>query len=327
MDYQKIFENIPHPFWVVKVVGDEFIFEKDNRYYQDLVGFSIEGKRVDESGFSDSGKATIVCNYREVVRRGQVYEYEELINVQGRDRWWLTRMSPEYNRDGKIDRLIGISTEITELKAIMKNMEQFIYIISHDMQTPIKSIAGLVGLLEDKYGASEIIEVIKESAQHANDQIAGLLVYSRALALNRDEFISLNINKIVDVLGQQLDCECVLDREDLLPCWGNKAAITTVFQNLIGNACKFNEQSPVIKIKSQDDGVWVKYTVADNGIGIDPEDFTKIFDPFERLNPEFDGTGLGLSLVRNVIQRHGGDIEVVSPNDLGGSTFLFWIKK
>lgn len=327
--YAMIFDEMPHPGWVVDVDGDSFVYNRSNKWHKAVTGLNdIKGLTIDDLGFQPDTAARLKARYRLCLESRQVVQYEEMVPTKNTTTWWLTRLSPVIE-DDRVVKVIGISTDITELKEAVSNLEQFVYIISHDMQSPISSINGLVGLLEEECGSNELMKMIKLSAKEAADQISGLLEYSRSGRLDPANFEVVNVAGIIDRVEMIVPCGSKLVRGEILPCTGNEKAIYTVFQNLISNACKFSTGSLVIEISSRPDGEYIVYEVSDNGIGIADKDKVKIFEPFRRLHSKrkYEGSGLGLAITKNIVNRHGGTIRVESPNHLGGSTFVVALKR
>ncbi|WP_431061659.1 PAS domain-containing sensor histidine kinase, partial [Methanobacterium sp.] len=229
---------------------------------------------------------------------------------------------------------------ILELGRSNKELEQFAYVASHDLQEPLRTIASFTQLLERRYkgqfdsDADEFMDYISEAAIRMKNQIQGLLEYSR-VATKVNEFKQVDTNKI---LNQTINSLNILIKEskakvtyDELPCvLGDAGQLQRVFQNLISNAIKFRKHEEQLKIhissiKDEKNNEYV-FNVSDNGIGIEEQYMERIFVIFQRLHTRdvYRGTGIGLSIVKRIIERHGGRIWVES--SLGkGSTFYFTI--
>ncbi len=224
-----------------------------------------------------------------------------------------------------------------ELKSSNADLEQFAYAASHDLQEPLRVVAGFVSLLEKRYReklddkAREFIDYAVDGTKRMQLLIKDLLAYSQ-VGTRRKTFeptncsVALeqaiyNLHKAVEESGAEVTY-------DLLPIVsGDSSQLTRLFQNLIGNAIKYHgKDKPEIHISAQRKGdEWV-FSVQDNGIGIESQYFEKIFDVFRRLHTreEYDGTGIGLAICKKIVERHGGKISVESAPGKG-STFYFTV--
>ncbi len=219
-----------------------------------------------------------------------------------------------------------------------KDLEQFAYVASHDLQEPLRAVAGFMGLLKKQYHgsisaeASEYIDYAVEGAVRMQTLIDGLLAFSR-VGRKGGAFSSFNMNEAVDgaLLNLQAavaESEASVTRGEMPVVNADLLQMTQLMQNLIGNSLKFRRQGrrPEIQIGSRRTDDVCTFSVHDNGIGIDPRYFDRIFLIFQRLHTrdEYQGTGIGLALCKKIVERHGGSIWVESlPNE--GSTFYFSI--
>ena len=232
------------------------------------------------------------------------------------------------------DKLIKL---IDELEVSNKELEQFAYVSSHDLQEPIRMVTSFTQLLEKRYkgqldaDADEYINFIIEGAHRMKYLIDDLLTFSR-LNTQAKEFENVNLemvlNNVLSNLSVSIKENNALINHDPLPTvMADKSQMMQVLQNLIVNAIKFHgPNQPEINISSQRKvNEWI-FSVSDNGIGIDPEYQKQIFEVFKRLHTrkEYPGSGIGLSISQKIINRHNGRIWVES--ELGkGSTFYFTI--
>lgn len=245
------------------------------------------------------------------------------------------------NLDEEIDaRTLELEKLIKELKRSNKELEVFAYVASHDLQEPLRTITSFTQLLERRYrgklddDADEFIEFIVDGANRMKQMILDLLEYSR-ITTKGQEFKPVNIENIINYALDSLNVlikenDAVIKFDNLPIVNGDKSQLVRVFQNLISNAIKFrkDDKSPEICISAKKEGNEYIFKVADNGIGIEEQYFDVIFTIFKRLHTreEYEGTGIGLSVTKRVIERHGGKIWVESqPNK--GTTFYFTIPK
>jgi signal transduction histidine kinase len=216
-----------------------------------------------------------------------------------------------------------------------KDLEQFAYVASHDLQEPLRAVAGFMGLLKEKYQnsltdeAREYIDLAIEGAGRMHALINDLLAYSRVGARSGG-FASFSMNKAVEAALVNLraavsESGASIECEDLPYVNADFSQATQLMQNLIGNAVKFRgPRAPLISIGARQREADVVFIVKDNGIGIDPKYFERIFLIFQRLHThsEYQGTGIGLAVCKKIVERHGGSIWVESkPGE--GATFCF----
>ncbi|NME71051.1 CHASE3 domain-containing protein [Flammeovirga aprica] len=220
-----------------------------------------------------------------------------------------------------------------------KELEQFTYITSHDLQEPINSLISFSDLLKDeKCKMSEIgqksIDVISESSYRMRDLIKELLEYSRIG--NKPNETEIDIETLISDL--KIDLQSLVDKKQAsityigkpLKIKGHKFDLIKLFQNLIVNALKYNKENtpPIVTINSEEQLDNYQFSVTDNGIGIEENHFDKIFKIFQRLHTRnmYSGTGIGLAHCQKVVELHNGKIWLTS--EVGeGSTFYFTIAK
>lgn len=237
-----------------------------------------------------------------------------------------------------VSRLIASSQEklTDELEDKNAELERFVYTVSHDLRTPLISIKGFVGLLQKDIATNDIrqirddIERIDQAADDMGELLEGLLELSRVgRIINPPELGSLDslvhraVEPVQDLIrerGITLDIE-----ENMPPCWGDQLRLMEVFQNLVENAIKFmgNQPAPRIEVRARLEDEFVLCSVKDNGIGIEPRYHERVFDLFERLDPSIEGSGIGMTLVKRIVEAHGGRIRIKSIGRNQGCTFYF----
>jgi signal transduction histidine kinase len=222
-----------------------------------------------------------------------------------------------------------------ELARSNADLERFAYVASHDLSEPLRTIGGFGGLLERRYGdrlddeGRMMLGHITGGAARLQALIDGLLSYARvSTAPRKVERIDLNekIQVVLTAIRPALNDRGAHVDVGLLPTIeGERAQIAQLLQNLILNAVKFtaDDVTPEVEISSRPvaDGRW-EIRIADNGIGIAPEQAERIFHMFQRGTADRSGTGIGLALCARIVERHGGAIHV-EPHDGGGSVFAF----
>ncbi len=237
------------------------------------------------------------------------------------------------------ERTIELENIATELSRSNHDLEQFAYVASHDLQEPLRMVASFTQLLEKRYSnklddkAHQYIQFAVDGAQRMQALINDLLVYSRVGTQAR-EFEVVDVNSILENVLKNLstiieNSNATIQIGEMPLIYAEKQQIGQVFQNLISNAIKFHGDSdPVVEISAtQVEEEWV-FRVKDNGIGIDQQFFDRIFVVFQRLHNRetYSGTGIGLAIVKKIVERHEGKIGIES--EIGqGSTFIFTIPK
>jgi two-component system sensor kinase FixL len=224
-----------------------------------------------------------------------------------------------------------------ELVVINKELNDFAYIVSHDLKAPLRGIGSLATWLASDYAdvlddtGKEQLQLLLDRAKKMESLIESVLKYSRVGRIREDREV-VDTNELVDSSVEMIAPpeNIQVSIEGKLP-WvdGERTRLEQVFQNLIGNAVKFIDK-PVgfVTISCADEGAMWRFAVKDNGPGIDSRYYDQIFQIFQTLSPPDDkgSTGIGLTLVKKIVEMHGGTIWVES--NLGeGSTFFFTLPK
>ncbi len=224
---------------------------------------------------------------------------------------------------------------IFELEAKNTELERFTYTVSHDLKSPLITIEGFLGMLEQdarKGNSNRLntdIQYIRDAAEIMKQLLDDLLELSRIGRLtNPPQIVSLD--KLVNeakslVAGQILEHGVHVEiKPNLPPIFGDRPRLLEVFQNLIDNAVKFMgaQSKPYVEIGAEIEDTFVVCYVKDNGIGIAPSYHDKVFGLFNRLDADSDGTGIGLALVKRIVEVHGGHVWIKSDRKNKGSTFF-----
>ncbi len=231
----------------------------------------------------------------------------------------------------------GLRLAAQDLSRSNKDLEQFAYVASHDLQEPLRAVGGFMGLLKNQYydklddQAREYIDFSVDGAERMQSLIEGLLTFSR-VGTRGGEFASVNLQDALDGALANLkalvaESNAVVESDPLPVVNADPLQMAQLFQNLVANAIKFHgSRPPKVHIGAQrKERAWEMH-VRDNGIGIEPQYFERIFMIFQRLHTrtQYKGTGIGLSVCKKIVERHGGKIWVESaPGE--GSTFYFTI--
>jgi PAS domain S-box-containing protein len=285
---------------------------------------------------------------RKISDKGFVKDEELLLKKRdGELLWGSVSAVAVYDEEGNIKYYDGVIEDITqrklaeekqarlfnELETANSELKDFAYIISHDLKAPLRAIGSLVDWLttdyEDKLDeeGKELLDLLNARVRRMNDLIESVLQYSRVGRI-REDLVDVNLNHVVrdvvDVIAPPQDIRIEVD-DELPTVTCEKTRMEQVFQNLVGNAVKYMDK-PEGEVRigfAPDDDFW-RFHVSDNGPGIDEKYFDKIFQIFQTLAPrdEVESTGIGLTLVKKIIEMYGGRIWVESEVGVG-STFFF----
>jgi signal transduction histidine kinase len=232
-----------------------------------------------------------------------------------------------------LEKLVAERT--AKLQELVGELEHFSYTITHDMRSPLRAMTGFAELLEElgpncpPEQRQHFLSRISAAARRMDLLISDALNYNRAV---REELpqepvdVGALVRGMLDTYPELQPSKATIEIIGELP-WvlGNEAGLTQCFSNLLGNAVKFVQsgEQPRVRIRAEDRDGWSRIWVEDHGIGIAPRDLPKIFDMFTRAHTKYEGTGIGLALVRKVVARMGGQLGVES--ELGKGT-RFWIE-
>jgi signal transduction histidine kinase len=209
-------------------------------------------------------------------------------------------------------------------------LEQFAFLASHDLQQPLRTVSGFLQLLERQHGATldgrarEYVDRALSGTKDMARLIDDLLAYSRA-GRDAPTLVPVRLDEVLDAAVAQLgaaidESGAVVERGALPVVAGDPGHLTQVFANLVGNAIKYRAgAAPVVRVDAvSGDGVW-DVAVTDNGVGIDPRDHQRIFGMFRRVDQSdgVDGSGVGLAIVKKLVERGGGSIRVESARGAG----------
>ena len=234
------------------------------------------------------------------------------------------------------EKYTQLEMKIKELTLSNKELEQFAYMASHDLQEPLRMISGFLQLFEKKYTdnideeGKKYIRFALDGASRMKQLINDMLEYSKAGLTTKETGVTdMNevMQEVMKIFQHEIDTQQAIIKTAMLPLLPNtsKNQMIQLMLNLVGNALKYHgDKKPEVEVKvRKKEGEWL-FCVKDNGIGIDPASAEKIFVLFHRLHSKKDypGTGIGLAIVKKIVERYGGNIWVES--DPGqGSAFYF----
>jgi PAS domain S-box-containing protein len=282
----------------------------------------------------------------ETIRRGETLDHHETVRVRkdGKRLDVSFTLSPIKDGQGKITGIAVIARDISkakqweaDLRRSNAELEQFAFVASHDLQEPLRAMAGTVQVLQRRYQgqldarADEIITHAVAAVTRMQTLVSDLLAFSR---LNRhgETFAPTTMGTVLEDVSANLEVAiaesgAVITHDKLPQVMADASQMRQLLQNLLSNAIKFRGDAPLqIRMSARrEQNAWL-FSVEDNGPGIEPQYFERIFIIFQRLvtRDEYPGTGIGLAVCKKIVERHGGRIWLESK--VGeGTTFYFTI--
>ena len=350
--YRGLLEAAPDPMVLVNQAGDIVLVnlqtEKTFGYQRDeLVGGSANKlvaetcigrmtahtQRAADGSYAEQSRVGVELDGRR--KDGTEFPIEAMLSSLGTDEGTLLAVAirdTSVRREGEA-RLLRT---VDELNRSNEELGQFAYIASHDLQEPLRMVASYTQLLSKRYAgkldadADDFIAFAVDGANRMQRLIQDLLAYSRigtqGKALERTSSEEALQQALANLGGTIEDSGSEVTHDPLPVVWADEGQLTQLFQNLVGNAIKYQSAGiPRIHVScvKQPDAKWL-FSVKDNGIGIEEKYFEKIFGMFQRLHrrEDFAGTGIGLAICKKIVERHGSTISIES--QLGhGTTFRF----
>ncbi|QXP73675.1 PAS domain S-box protein [Tenacibaculum sp. AHE15PA] len=323
-----------------------------NQRFIEMSGYNEEeliGK-VAHDIFNDNDNSNFIDNEKEKRIKGVSSFYEfKTKNKKGETKYWHVSTAPNYNLLGENVGTIALGLDITKTKKLQLQKEQILkeleksnnqlheyaHIVSHDLKSPLRSIDALVSWIKtDNNGkfdetTLENFNLISTTLETMEKLISNVLEYSSAGSITKEkEDVDLNItlNDLKKILFIPKNISVTILKK--LPIIkGDKTKFQQLFQNFISNAIKFcDKEIGIIEVDYQENKNFHQFSIKDNGIGIEKKYHDKIFQVFHSLNKREDSTGIGLSIVRKIIDLHEGDVWLESKLNKG-TTFYFTIKK
>lgn len=346
--YRFLTDAIPQIVWSA---GPDGKADHLNQTWFTFTGQSVEEtlksgwlKRVHPDDLDQANEA-----FEKALKEGTTFEAKlRIADKKGNYCWHLSRSVPMKNKKGEIIRWYGTSTNIHEqveknqdLQRTNEELDTFVYTASHDLRTPVLNIEGLVQIIQNKLPAGDradiqnIYERIDKSVQKLKQTIydlADIARIQREVAeqnhwVNLPELIEefkVNHQLLYDESGATLETD--LKEEEV--CCISKKHMRSLLDNLLANALKYRhpQRSAHVQLTCELEGAFYKIAVHDNGIGIAPEHKDRVFDMFKRFHSHTSGTGVGLYIVRKIVEKYDGRIIVDSAPEIG-TTFTVWLQK
>jgi PAS domain S-box-containing protein len=358
LEVEDLYNNAPCGYHSLDAQG---IYKRINDTELEWLGFRRE-EVIDKKNFkeflTEESKKTFAENFPKVQTEGAIGELEfDLIDRNGNVMTVLLSSSAIVDENNKFVMTRSTLFDISDLKVsqkkieelnkslieranqlelVNKELESFTYSVSHDLKSPLRSIQGFTDIILSDHSQElseetlRLFNVIRKNAMRMDMLIQDLLNLAK-VTRSELKLVPLDMEKIISNIIENdfanLDSNKVkIEVSDLYKSKGDVVLIQQVWLNLLSNAIKYsrNEETTLIKIESKQSGKCVQYSISDNGVGFNPSYKHKLFGTFQRLhsNNEFEGTGVGLAIVKRIINRHGGDVWADSQEG-EGATFYF----
>jgi PAS domain S-box-containing protein len=359
-EVSRVLEGIPQIAWTADPDGTITYF---NRRWFDYVGEEYASAEQLASHMHPDDFETGIPQWLRSLATGQTLDVELRIrSASGEYRWMLVRALPSLNEQGEIMQWIGTYTDIHEQKLALEridlaqnllrdnfeeltrvnvDLDNFIYTASHDLRAPITNIEGLVQALVSELPAEAapqsqvalILRLMQDSVerfQRTIDQLTDVSKLQREHGAAAErvplaavvEDVRLDLEPLIQALGAEVRVELM----DCPPFPLSEKNLRSVVYNLLSNALKYHapERRPQVQLRAWCEDHHLLLMVQDNGLGLDPAGQRKLFGMFQRLHDHVEGSGIGLYMVKRVVENAGGRIEVKSKLGVG-STFLVYL--
>ena len=336
--FRTLAESLPQLVWMS---NDKGVYEYASSQWMDYSGLDVFDDDTWEKLVHPDDKENLLLTWNNSLTTGKIYNAEtRLKNKMGLYRWHLVQGEPIRNDDGNIIKWIGAFTDIENLREEQKRKDDFLFMASHELKTPLTTIIAYTQIVErilEEKGDEKILGMIKKMTKQTsrlNSLIADLLDVTK---MRKGGLIyqecSLNFNDLVEEVIDDMQKTTItheiknsLDTD--VKILGDKNKLGQVLNNLISNAIKYSPNANEIIVNTQTVKDGVQLIIQDFGIGISGEQQQHVFDQFYRVTGEnqstFPGMGIGLYLCTEIVKRAGGKIWVESELEKG-STFYVWL--
>ena len=344
--YRTLIENIPQKIFKKDrnyryVVVNENFSHDIGLHPEDFVG------KTDYDFFPGELADKYRADDNRIMETGETEELEEKYLLDGRETWVNTIKTPVRDNNGEIIGVLGIFWDITErkhveeeLQHVNRDLKTLLYIASHDLREPLRSIQNFSQMVNERYAdrlddkGKDFLRRVVKGAERLDRLLNDVLELSRAQHMETPNE-GVNTRKIVNEALKRLESKIketkakVVVEPNLPTLHVNATWVTQAIYNMVANAIKFTsaDEQPLIEIGIYNDDYQTGLVVRDRGTGVAPEHAERIFQLFQRaVGREVDGTGAGLAIVHQVAERHGGRAWV-QPREGGGSEFIITFKK
>jgi len=339
---EQIVDSLPTAVFVYDVEEDGgYRLVALNRFHRETSGLEgAIGKRVEEF-LPPEVAEDVQTKYNRCLAAGHQISYQELLELPSGPIWWRTSLTPVFDAEGKIRRLVGSAVDITaqkhaemRLEDANRTLDEAINIIAHDLKQPLRAIRYSVAFALEDHGEGLAeglrgrINKVDTLAVRGLGLIENLTIYGR-LATEGFRRKTIDPHELLDevllAFAEEIETTgaTVTIVGKLPELYVDATLITSVFTNLIGNAFKYSDGAPQVTIGFDPENA--EYWVADRGIGIAPRHQEQVFRLFRRLHKpgaRGGGDGMGLALVTKIVRRHGGKVRLAS--ELGEGTTVYF---
>ncbi len=347
--FRSLADSMPQLVWTALPDGRVDYYNQRHLEYQDIKQVEAEDWDWAPVLHPEDMQATVDA-WVHSVETGEVYQIEHRVRMTDDSyRWHLSRGVPMLDEKGRIIRWFGTSTDIHDLKLAEeqlklyanrleqsnRELEQFAFMASHDLQEPLRKIEMFGDLLLERAKSLQenertYLDRMRNAAGRMRAMIEGLLQISR-VATQGKPFVRVDLSRVTkevlsDFEDQIKHSGARMDIGRLPSVTGDPLQLRQLLQNLIGNAIKYRQpgKPPEIRIYAEQLPDKVQICIQDRGIGFPQEDADRIFEPFQRLvgRNQYEGSGIGLAICRRIVERHGGEIAAMSEPGNGTTFFV-----
>jgi PAS domain S-box-containing protein len=332
-------------------VDNNDIIQMVNQSFCNMSGFAeaeLVGKCASDVLCAQDKALIVDKNAQRIENKSDSYEIE-VINKQGESRYWLISGGPRYGEKGEVIGSIGIHLDITgqknlqlEKEKLLSKLEQsneslkeYAYVVSHDLKSPLRSIQALASWLSNDYGkvldetGKQYLTLIEDKIESMENLISGILAYSTA---NTSELnnVELDLHELVSEVEDSIyipENVKVVAPKRLPIVIADKTKMHQLFQNIISNAVvHIEKEKGRVEVLFKETPDYWEFCIRDNGVGIPKKYHKKIFEIFQSASEEKNSTGIGLSIVKNIVDRYNGKVWVESEEG-NGTDFFFTLEK
>lgn len=359
---RQVVENIHEVFWMSSIDGKKVIYVSPA--YEKIMDRSCDSLYKSPSSWLESIYPEDKSRVIKAVENARDFKYDEeyrIVKSDGSIHWVRDRSFPIYDSLGKLYRVAGITEDTTkrkelenslvklneilrekkmELEVANKDLESFSYSVSHDLKSPLRVVSGFTGILLERLAGAlnddskKLLTMISEHVQKMDQLITDILAFSQSArkAMQKSKIDMQRLMKDVfeEMRGTVPERKIEFHLANIPSALGDNPLIRQVVVNLLSNAVKYSKEKKVaiIEIGFKEEADQNIYYVKDNGDGFDMKYADKLFVTFQRLHDasKFEGTGVGLAIVKRILERHGGKVWAESKAG-EGATFYFTLPK